>query len=161
MKLAVTLSALLAFASLAGSACSMDKSARPAQIELGQSFSLRPGEVVQATDALEGSAGTATEWAGLRIGFEGVSADSRCPKGEQCMWAGDATVRVWLQQGTGPKELRELNAAEGPAQTAYAYGYALRLLSLAPYPVSGKPIAAGDYVLTLKLRRGESTSTER
>ncbi|MDC8770229.1 hypothetical protein [Roseateles albus] len=137
----------------------MDQSARPAQIELGTQFSLKAGDFAQMGEALKGTA--VLDRAGLRIGFEGVSADSRCPKGEQCIWAGDATVRVWLQQGTGPKELRELNAAEGLAQTAYAYGYALRLLSLAPYPVSGKAIAASDYVLTLKLWRGEPANTER
>ena len=38
---------------------------------------------------------------GLHITFEGVSDDSRCPRGAQCVWAGDATVAVTLRPPKG------------------------------------------------------------
>jgi hypothetical protein len=60
-------------------------SSEPKGVALGESFQLNVGESVQ----IEAEA--------LQIGFEDVSGDSRCPKGEQCIWEGDATVRVWLQ----------------------------------------------------------------
>src|SRR5262245_2914355 len=46
--------------------------------ELGRPFEMKPDEVV----AIQG----------LRITFEGVADDSRCPTGAQCVWAGDAAA---------------------------------------------------------------------
>ena len=94
-----------------------------------------------------------TEAAGLRVGFVGVSSDSRCPKGERCVWAGDAVVQVWLQRGAEPRESLELHVAPGDGQAAQALGHELRLVRLDPYPVSGRPIAQRDYVATLMLVR--------
>ncbi len=137
-------------ASLAWTACSVAGSAGPTMsFEVGKAFRLKPGQSAQA-------AGQA-----LRVGFDGVVADSRCPKGEQCVWAGDATVKVWLQQGSGPKQTRELHVAPGAAQTATALGHELRVVSLDPYPVTGKTIANADYVATLMLNRGAAADPER
>ncbi|MBL0148431.1 MAG: hypothetical protein IPP87_06735 [Ideonella sp.] len=135
-------------ASLAWAACSSAGPARPVPIELGTAFSLRAGE---STQTLGGA---------LRVGFEGVSVDSRCPKGEQCVWAGDATARVWLQQGGGAKDVRELHTASGAAQAATALGHRLRLVRLEPYPVTGRVIVKEDYVVTLMLSRGAMTEVE-
>ena len=131
-------------ASLLWTACSMAGPAGPVAIEPGTNVSLRPGQSAQAGDT------------GLRIGFEAVLADSRCPKGEQCIVAGDATVRVWLQRGAGPRETRDLHTTPGTAQAANVLGLELRLLRLEPYPVSGSAIAKADYVATLAL--GPSTA---
>lgn len=126
-------------ASLVWTACSV--AGPPVPVEAGKSFSLRIGESARAgTEA-------------LRVGFEGVTADSRCPKAERCVSAGDATVRVWLQRGSGPKEVRELHTAPGATQAANAQNHEVRLLRLDPYPVTGKPIAKGDYSATLTLLR--------
>lgn len=113
------------------------ESTRP--IEAGQPFSLRAGESAQTGDGA------------LRIGFEKVSADSRCPKGEQCVWAGDATVRVWLQRRGGAQERIELHTAPGLAGAGHAPDPGLRLVRLDPTPVTGKVIAQRDYVVTLAL----------
>jgi hypothetical protein len=136
-------------AALAWTACSMAGPGQPLPIEPGQDFSLRAGESAQARDT------------GLRVGFKGVTADSRCPKGERCVWAGDAIARVWLQLGSSPRETRELHTAAGAAQAAYALDHELRLLRLEPYPVTGKAIAKGDYVATLRLARGSGSEPER
>ena len=42
--------------------------------------------------------------ANMEIGFEAVTSDSRCGKGEQCVWEGDATVRIWLRIDGGARE---------------------------------------------------------
>ena len=143
------LTAATLIASLAWTACSMAGPARPVHIELGKNFSLRPGESAQISDG------------DLRVGFEAVTADSRCPKGEQCVWAGDATVQVWLQQGFGPRATRQLHAAPGAAQAASALGHELRLVRLDPHPVSGKAVAKPDHVATLTLSRGSAAEAER
>ena len=143
------LAAATIVASLAWTACSMAGPARPVPIEPGKDFSLKAGESAQTPDG------------SLQVGFDGVTADSRCPKGTQCVWAGDATARVWLQQGPGPKQMHELRAAAGAAQAVRVLGHELRLLRLDPYPVSGRPIAQGDYVATLSLSRSPTADPER
>ena len=138
MRFAATTLAL----SLCWAACSVAAPDQPLLIEAGKSVSLRVGESAQTRDG---------EW---RIGFEGVSADSRCPEGVQCVWAGDATVRVWLQRRAGPRELHELHTAARAASGASAPGSdgrRLRLMRLDPSPVASKPVAPGDYVVTLTL----------
>jgi len=122
---------------------------QPGRVALGQSFTLRVGESAQ----IEAEA--------LRIGFENVSADSRCPKGEQCISEGDATVRVWLQKAPAPKETRELHTSPKEQGAVSDLSYDVRLLRLDPYPVTGRTIAQGDYVATLALTRGSSAAPDR
>lgn len=114
--------------------------AAPLAIEPGHPFVLKPGQQAVAAGA-----------DGLRIGFDGVAADSRCPKGEQCVWAGDATVRVWLQARGAPREHVELHTAPGRLRSVVSAGHTLQLLDLRPWPVSGRAIAAPDYAAQLLL----------
>ena len=136
-------------ASLAWTACSVAGPSTATLIEPGQDFSLRVGESAQTRDGA------------LRIGFEGVTADSRCPKGEQCVRAGDATVRIWIQQGAGQKETRELRTAPDAAQSARVMDQSIRLVRLDPIAVTGKAIAKSDYVATLRLTRAAANEAER
>jgi hypothetical protein len=128
-------------------ACALAGSTPPQAIKLGANFSLKAGELAQVAGQ---------PW---RIGFDDVTADSRCPKGERCVWAGEATVRVWLQQGAGPKEMRELRTTSGPAHSTRIADHELRLVRLEPYPITGKTIAKQDYVVTLSLAAGASTGS--
>lgn len=143
------LGAVAIVASLAFAACSTAGPTATAVLVIGEALTLRVGETAQARDG------------GLRLGFNGVTADSRCPKGEQCVWAGDATARVWLQQGAGAKEAGELHTSAGAAQSARLLGYEVRLLRLDPYPITGKPIAQADYIATLLLSRSSTDAPDR
>ena len=136
-------------ASLAWTACSLAGANPSVRVEQGQDFSLRVGESAQTPDGA------------LRIGFDGVTADSRCPKGEQCIRAGDATARVWFQQGSGPKETRELRTAPEAAQSARVLDQFIRLVRLDPIAITGKAIAKSDYVATLRLSRTAASEAER
>lgn len=147
MKTAVP--AAVATALLWTAACGMPGPEAP-PVEAVQQFSLRAGQ----------SASVAGDEA-LRVGFDGVTADSRCAKNERCVWAGDATVRVWLQRGAGARQVRELHVAPGPAQAARIAEHELRLLRLDPYPAAGRTIDPHDYLATLALVRGGSTDAER
>ena len=110
---------------------------QPLRIEPGQSISLRPGQVALAADG------------GLRFGFEAVTSDSRCPKNVQCVWAGDATVRIWVQRGAGAREVRDLHVATGSTREPPDPG--VRLVRLDPVPFAGKTLEPRDYVATLAL----------
>lgn len=129
-------------ASLAWVGCSMADPTRPDSIELGKTFSVSVGESVRVARS------------DLRVGFDDVSSDSRCPKGERCVWAGDAIVRVWLQRGPGPKEMLELHTSARAAQAAAVLGHEVALVRLDPDPIAGKAVTKSDYQATLLVNRG-------
>ncbi len=140
---------VLTLAALCWTGCSTAGPASAVPIAPGKGFSLKMGEYGQTRDAT------------LRVGFERVMADSRCPKGEQCVWAGDASARVWLEVGNAPREYHDLHTAAADAQAASAAGLVVRLLRLDPYPHKGKTLAPGDYLLTLMLVPGPAGAPER
>jgi hypothetical protein len=129
-------------ATLASFAGSVAGPSQPERVALGESFSLRVGD----SAPIEAEA--------LQIGFEDVSADSRCPKGERCIWEGDATVRVWLRKAPGSKETHELHTSSKEQGAVSYLDYGVRLLRLDPHPVSGKTIERGDYLATFEVTRG-------
>lgn len=134
--------ALLTFA--ATFLATLGGSANPSDAQtaaLGEGFTLRVGE----SASIEG--------ASLQVGFLEVANDSRCPKGERCVWEGDATVRIWVQRGAGAKEKRDLHTSGKAQDSADDSGHEVRLLRLAPEPVSGRTIEQRDYVATLQVSR--------
>lgn len=143
------LAALAIAAILALPACSFADPVRAVPMEVGKNLSLKPGASAYAVDPA------------FQFGFEAVTNDSRCPKGEQCIRAGEATVRIWIQQGSGPKQVRELKVAPGAQQAVRMQAHELRLLQLEPYPVTGRPIAMADYVATFMVVANSGTAPER
>jgi hypothetical protein len=121
----------------------------PKSVALGQSFELRVGESAR----IEAEA--------LQIGFEDVSADSRCPKGDQCTWEGDATVRVWLRTASETRETHELHTSSKEPVAASYRGYGISLLRLDPYPRSGRTIARGAYLATFEVILGSPDTPDR
>ena len=122
-----------------------DNAASP---KLGESFRLRAGQ----STLIAGEA--------LTIGFEAVGADSRCAKGEACLWAGDAVIRIRLQQADAPGATLELHTASRQQRDVYFLDYRVQLLKLEPAPVSGRSISPTDYVATLVIMRGGATGME-
>lgn len=105
--------------------------------EPGKAFDLRVGETV-----LIG----ATGW---RLGFDTVTADSRCPIGVFCIWEGNARARLFAQFGRDPRQVFELNTHSGFRTRIELGGYSIELLDVAPYPEYGKTIEPSDYVVTM------------
>jgi hypothetical protein len=119
----------------------------PKRAALGESFTLKAGESAQ----IEAEA--------LQIGFEDVPTDSRCPTDVQCVWEGDATVRVTAQKASRAGERLELHTSASEQTSVLYEGYGIRLLQLAPYPVSGRTIEQADYEVTLEVTRGSNRSS--
>lgn len=88
---------------------------------------------------------------GLRIRFEEVRSDSRCPRGVTCVWAGDATVRLGLTSGEGVWTLAELHTHEEPDRVLHGR-HVVQLVDLQPHPVPGSSTPAEDYVALLVVR---------
>lgn len=112
-----------------------------------------PAPQVSPADIRIELGGTATVEAGaLEIRFSEVAQDSRCPKGEACVWEGDAVVRIALKSAADAGTVELHTASRLPHSAGFA-GWFVELVALDPVPVAGKPIARG-YVATLRVTRG-------
>jgi hypothetical protein len=132
---------VLAVATLAACAPSTD---RPPEGGPGPSVTM-----VGDTAFLELPVGRSADNGELSVVFEAVTEDSRCPRGVQCVWEGNASVRLTLESG-GETEVVLLGLALEPREASFA-GYSVGLRDLAPYPVSEQPIERASYVARIAI----------
>jgi hypothetical protein len=103
---------------------------------------------------LQAGQSTRVEAAAFDIAFTGVAADSRCAKGETCIWEGSATVKLTVTGAAGALELA-LHTTPKSGPSAAAYGeWTIGLVALEPFPIVGREIAPDTYVATLSIGRG-------
>lgn len=105
---------------------------------------LRPGQV------------TAVASTPLRVTFDRVANDSRCPANALCITSGDALVVLRVDvDGRGASEvrLRTVGGTTGENLAVDVAGYTLTIGGLQPYPMSSDPIPQGDYRVTLVVAR--------
>lgn len=95
------------------------------------------------------------EGAGLRVRFSSVADDSRCPVGVNCIWEGDAEVRLDVRAAAGGGEGRQvtLHTSDRFGREARHAGHVFRLVALAPQPKADEKLKPGDYVLTLTVTK--------
>jgi hypothetical protein len=105
------------------------------RVGLDREFNLRPGQ------------GALVRIEGLRIGFDSVIEDSRCPKGVDCIWAGQGKIRIKLSKTNKKPASVELSTQQ-PNSISYL-GYRITLVGLSPYPKAGGTINKKAYVATL------------
>jgi len=86
----------------------------------------------------------------LKITFVAVSEDSRCPQGEQCIRAGNASVTLELAKGNSSPVTITLNTSNEPQEYIYL-GVAIRLIDLQPHPKSGVDLEPENYIASLKI----------
>lgn len=80
----------------------------------------------------------------VKVTFRSVVEDSRCPQGEQCIWAGNAGIVLSVAKGSDPPVDVTLNTAKEPRDAGYD-GTQIRLVDLRPHPKSGATVKASDY----------------
>jgi hypothetical protein len=107
-------------------------------VSVGEEFVLAPGQRVTIGES------------GLNIEFERVTSDSRCPRDVQCVWAGNAAIRIQVVEQMSEPRLVELDTY-GERQKAQLGKYELQVVSLTPDPVSTERIEPRQYRLTLRL----------
>lgn len=83
----------------------------------------------------------------LKIKFLSVVEDSRCPKGTQCIWAGNAKIKFRVSNRRRTK-IFDLNTARGAELYSFE-GYQIKLIKVSPTPVVNEHIRRGEYVVTL------------
>lgn len=108
--------------------------------------------VLPATIAIAAGASVDVPSANLRIRFDSVTAESRCPSDVQCVQAGSATVALTIGQLSGvmSAQLLSLSTIAGK-DTATSYGKLVRLLKVTPVPVSTAPTPKSAYHIELKV----------
>lgn len=112
------------------------------------------GVLVQSGKAFDLAVGgqANVEGAAITVRFTGVSQDSRCPSDVQCVWAGNATLKLTL---TGPRDARSdvtLNTLTEPRAVSFS-GHRVSLIGLKPTPQSGTSIPPLSYVASFEVAR--------
>jgi hypothetical protein len=102
-------------------------------------------EVVLAPGGVHRIAGT-----DLTLVLEAVAQDSRCPKGVNCVWAGDAAVRIRLEP---PPTAYTLHTNDGFEREIAHGNVRVRLVSLTPEPTADGPPRPDTYRATLSIER--------
>lgn len=134
---AVLLLALAAWSCGSKARVGSPTAARANSVSTDQEFELSPGQSV-----LVGSEP-------LKITFERIAADSRCPPEVQCVWEGDAVAKVTAATGSQSPASYELHTNTGFATQADHGHYRIRLTAVAPGPHAGVTIDPAAYVVTL------------
>jgi hypothetical protein len=140
--LAVAARSFVAAAVLGAAACSSPNA--PGDGPFHAEVTLRPGQV------------TAVAATPLRIGFDRVASDSRCPATALCIQSGDALVVFNVSvAGSGAAEirLRTVGGTTGQDLVASVGGYELAITGLQPYPQTTTPIPSADYRVTVSVTR--------
>ena len=120
---------------LAGVACSPIRTELPTAVP-NADFELPVGDSVRMKDSR------------LVVHFDMVTEDSRCPTDVQCVWAGNATVRLRLDSA-GQSAVLDLKTSVPQPSTAFGRSFELR--GLRPAPTSGTPVPRDRYVATLRV----------
>ena len=105
-------------------------------IRLGQEFDLK----INQEAMIEGEA--------LAVVFESVLEDSRCPEGVDCIWSGNAKIRLRSGKQKQTPAAVELNTNVGSKSSSYL-NYEISLVALKPRPKADKPVQPNEYRATL------------
>jgi hypothetical protein len=105
-------------------------------IRLGQEFDLKINQ--EAT--IEGE--------GLAVTFESVLEDSRCPEGVDCIWSGNAKIKIRSSKQKQTPVTIELNTDAGPKSSSYL-NYEIRLVGLKPNPKPNEAVRPQEYKAAL------------
>lgn len=88
----------------------------------------------------------------LKVKFVSVTEDSRCPVGVNCVWAGNAKVKVEITGSRGGTKVFEFNTTMGP-KGDQVDGWAITMVSLTPVPRANATLNPKNYVAKFSIVR--------
>lgn len=91
----------------------------------------------------------------LSIDFVGIADDSRCPTGVTCIWAGQVVIDALIKltrEHTQEADLI-LYQSGGSDFSKQAYDVYVFTYSVDPYPVAGKTIPKGSYIMHMTVTK--------
>lgn len=87
----------------------------------------------------------------LTVKFVELVEDSRCPAGTQCVWAGNAKIKISVKSASEPVETFELNTSTGATGATYGR-YVINFISLTPNPKANVRVKQNTYTATFAIR---------
>ena len=99
----------------------------------------------------------------MNVTFKGVSEDSRCPEGVNCIWAGAALAQVEVMGTSTRPMILNLASIDYPGrnyrQSAEFNGYTITLQDVAPYPKQqdGTKALAGKYKIGITIKKADQS----
>jgi hypothetical protein len=101
----------------------------------------------------------------MNITFKGISEDSRCPKGVNCIWAGVAVAQVEVMGLATRPMIMNLattdNEGRNYRKTGNFNGYSISLAEVTPYPESqdGAKALTGKYKVGIIIKKEETQNS--
>lgn len=89
----------------------------------------------------------------VRITFNRVTDDSRCPVDVQCVWAGDAKIELTITGQGAPADAKVISITP-PNNEVTSGNLRIRFVGLAPAPKQSEPGASRAYVAQLIVTTG-------
>ena len=92
----------------------------------------------------------------LRLCFDSLLSDSRCPANAMCIWQGTATAKFSLTKGNETKTfvLSTLDMPPTYTKDTVMMGYKIEFVNLSPYPGSvPQPVPADKIKAELKITK--------
>lgn len=86
----------------------------------------------------------------LRLRFLDVIEDSRCPEGTNCIWAGNAKIKIQINKHGGQPRIFELNS-NLEQQSVMVEGYEIKLVGLTPHPKAETELRKAAYTAVFEI----------
>lgn len=89
----------------------------------------------------------------LKILFDEVSEDSRCPEGTTCVWEGEVKVKLTVKTKNGSEKVEIVRKGKQKENAIQKIGaHTIYLMAVNPYPKDGEKIAQEDYRITMVVK---------
>lgn len=97
--------------------------------------------------------GVAFENDDLKIIFNTISEDSRCPEGTTCVWEGQVKVNLTVKTKNASEQVEMLRKGGQKENAIQQVGnHTIYLMAVNPYPKDGQTIAQEDYKITIVVK---------
>lgn len=109
----------------------------------------------EAADSVRIRVGQTIVVGGIRVRFDAVESDSRCPMDVVCIWAGDAVANLVVEQNCDCRSAAfqlKLHTFLEP-KSGVAYGNRVELRALLPYPSAASSIKPDAYSAWVRIVR--------
>ncbi|MCB8998843.1 MAG: hypothetical protein H6540_02075 [Bacteroidales bacterium] len=124
---------------IVGNSCEKEKSLLP--LPLDESVELKKGNVKLNKEE------------GIRLIFDSLVEESRCPIGVECVWEGNAAAAFTCYNAQNIKTDFILNTNSSFVTDTLVFGYRIKLLDLKPYPIYNLEINPEDYTAYVEISR--------
>ncbi len=95
---------------------------------------------------------TTDETSGITVKFVELVEDSRCPEGVNCIWAGNAKVKISVSKNGANGQTIELNTNLQPRSVVYE-GLTITLSDVTPHPKNNIKINRSEIAATLNITK--------